>query len=335
MIFRASTLSFALSPLVAVVACSAPTTEPTVTTLRVPVDHGTAHVGNTPPAASASALASVSPVAPPPQLPVRSATPGRIQCGTVDCDVTAETCCFDEQAALGRCLPRGTTEASSCKPTEVSRACDEAADCGAAARCCLERSYLADDGCESSERWRCQAGPCDPTGEPSSELCLPGSSCARGACLADESTEGWPLQGRCPLDTPAIACGGKTCAEGESCCFRPKTKTGTCVKSEEECSPDYATQDARKLFHCRSPEDCGGGECFSVTGDIMRQVFSCGELRCNPMVGIAGPYLCKTRADCAPSITLIESETTDRTYQLTGCNADPGYPSGIRVCQYR
>lgn len=330
-------LRFAAWLAVAVVACSAPSAEPTVTVLPLAtIDAPAASAQLSASAAVSGPPAASARVAPtrPAELPVRSATPGRIQCETVDCDLATEVCCLDETTGLGRCAPKAGASAAACNPEEQERACDEAADCGGSAHCCRERAH--GDDCLTQERWGCSAS-CAPAGEPSAELCLPGSSCASGPCKAEEGVDGWPRQGLCADDGVRVACGGATCGAGEGCCFRPKTKTAKCVKDGNDCAGDYLTGDSRKLFYCRSTKDCGGGayECFSATGDPMRHVFACGEVRCNPMIGILGPYLCDSARDCAPSISLIESETTDRTYQLTGCNKDPAYPSGVKVCQYK
>lgn len=322
--------------IVAAAACGAPSVEPTAgrlapATVETPLASAPGPRASS--AASAQGSLSALPAAPKP-LPVRSATPGKVQCETVDCDLATEVCCVDEAAMIGRCVPKGSAEAAACKPDELSRACDEAADCGANGHCCHEISR--DDECLASERWACDPAGCSGGGDPSSELCLPGSSCTRGACRATEATEGWPREGLCPADFPPVACGSKTCAPGEACCWDSKGKKGSCVKDGEGCDPDYARGAGKKLFSCRSPKDCGpNGECFASTGNAMLHEYACGTSRCNPMIGILGPYLCDKRDDCAPSITVIASETTDATYQLTGCGPDPEYPPGVKVCHYK
>lgn len=313
-------------------ACSAPSAAPEVTTLDVATAALTSS-STVAPSVSASTAPSVVSVAAPTELPVRSATPGKIQCETVDCDLATELCCLDESSGKGRCVPTNTPDAAACGPGEQVRACDEGGDCGASGHCC--RSQRRDGDCASTEVWGCEAS-CGASAEPTNELCLTGSSCARGACQASKDIAGWPRQGACPTDGPPIACGATTCAPGEGCCWSSKTKKGRCVKSGEDCSPDYEKNQPAHLFRCRSYADCSGDqECFSSTGNMFSHEFSCGTVRCNPMIGIIGPYLCQTKKDCTPSITVIASETTDATYNLTGCGQDPDYPPGIKVCKYK
>lgn len=316
-----------------VAACSAPSQAPEVTTLDVATSAVVPSSSVAPPVGASAAPTAVTVATPTASLPVRSATPGKVQCETVDCDLATELCCLDESSGKGRCVPKSPPGGAACGPGEQVRACDEGGDCGATGHCC--RSQRRDDDCAATETWSCEAS-CGSSGEPTDELCLPGSSCARGSCQASKDIAGWPRQGACPADGPPIACGATTCAPGEACCWSSKTKKGRCLKSGEDCSPDYEKNRPAHLFRCRSSADCSGDqECFSSTGNMLSHEFSCGTVRCNPMIGILGPYLCKTKSDCAPSITVIASETTDATYNLTGCSQDPDYPPGIKVCKYQ
>src|SRR5690606_6616166 len=183
-----------------------------------PAPPGTSRAPHSPPSPSASSSASAEETRAP--LPVRSSTPGKIQCETVDCDLATEVCCYDEAKGRARCVPN-TGAAPRCAPAEQERTCDESSDCGAGARCC--RTEDADADCSNRrERWLCNPGGCGQTGDPTEELCLPGSACARGACR--EGTVRTSLQGLCPPDTPSMACGAKQCAAGEVCCWNSKMR---------------------------------------------------------------------------------------------------------------
>lgn len=200
---------------------------------------------------------------PPPLLDRRSSTPGKIQCETLNCDLATEVCCHDDSKHLARCVPKGGP-APLCGPREQLRACDESSDCSGGARCCRE-DHTGADGCEMGERWVCNPSGCGQSGDPSAELCLPGSTCARGACRENETRS--YLQGLCPADTPPMACGAKRCAAGEFCCWTSIPRRGTCVKNTDDCPMSYEQGHSRKLFFCQSPADCATGECFNTSAE--------------------------------------------------------------------
>jgi hypothetical protein len=310
-------------------ACSPPPSEP-VFVVAMPTPAATQPVSAPP--APLTANPWVAPqVAAPEWLPIRSTTPGKIQCETLDCDLATEVCCFDESKKRARCVPNDGPS-PLCDPDEQERACDESSDCTGGARCC--REFRAGEDCGPSERWACHPLGCGRTGDPSNELCLPGSACAQGACR--ESGTRSDRQGLCPADTPPMACGSKRCAAGEFCCWTSKLRRGSCVKSADDCP--YGVTDpshSRKLFFCQSPADCPSKECFNATAIYFDQSFECGVSKCNVMSNFLGPRLCRSDADCPQEVELSAGEMSVRTHYFTDCSADKDYPPGVKVCHYR
>lgn len=315
---------------VAVATCHAPS-EPSVaasssevvtaSAVLVPVpEAASAEDGPAALAASASAApgasASASPV-PPPKRPPRSETPGKIQCETVDCDLAREICCVSLETGAGRCLLRSVAPgANPCGLAATERRCDEAADCGASQACCAERDCSADrspcmppgaEGC--TDRWSCKpAEQCAPM----DQVCLPGSSCAHGACT----------DGTCPTLAPGFACGQTKCKSGERCCWDPKARKGTC-----NCNPDGVS--AGSIYDCQRPGDCGPGYgCYSSLGLSDFQHYHCGiiDQSCTRLVD--APYLCDRLRDCPPLVR------GDAVYEPKSCAHDPSDPPGVKRCVY-
>lgn len=275
--------------------------------------------------ATAAASASAEP-------PLRSSTPGAVQCETLDCDSKTETCCFDISTMQGRCLPRGSEEAQQCVGEDKEqRECDESADCASGSLCCIQKRY--DEACESQvELWACQVGKSCDYAVHSSEVCLTGSSCSGGPCKTDTRMLGSKRQGLCPSTITDIPCGDNKCGLGKACCYDPSTKRGTCVKESDACEQEGASFLGRHLYWCTKRSDCPeGSECFNATGQASHQEFSCGPTRCNVMSAMLGPFLCATKADCPPT----REDGEGNVYRVSGCAESSSAPKGVRLCEYR
>jgi hypothetical protein len=92
---------------------------------------------------------------------------------------------------------------------------------------------------------------------------------------------------------------------------------------------------SRKLFYCRSPADCGTGECFNASANGFDESYECDVSKCNVMGYFLAPRLCRNEADCPPEIERLVMEMTLRTDYLSDCSADKDFPPGVKVCHYR
>lgn len=274
---------------------------------------------------STSAVASSPPIAGVRKLPPRSATPGKIACETVDCDLASEVCCVDK--GVGRCVARtGAGDAPACGAGASLRDCDEAADCGKGEACC--------------RRLDCSGGgsPCvDPDSEDAcatNATCTPAAQCFSGdrACLPQSSCANGPCEeGHCPAPRPALACGAAKCAPGQTCCWDPVTHEGSC-----DCAGSTAgTSGQLAVFACESPSDCGGGRgCFSSTGLPASPSYHCGVVATSCTRVVDGPYLCDKLADCPPLVVGDTSTGALSTLGPVGCRHEPADPPTVKRCVY-
>ncbi|MBI5534386.1 MAG: hypothetical protein HY898_16805 [Deltaproteobacteria bacterium] len=291
------------------------------------------------PSASPPTSASAAASAGPPAAPLRTTTPGKIQCETVDCDLATEICCVD--VTEGRCLAKSKAVGPSpCLkgtflPAEVSkrmiqeRRCDESADCRSGERCCEFAEY--DDTCQPSTaaRWRC-ATKCPSGREHSDEVCLRGSSCATGPCVVAPGVAESPLQGYCPGFTPELACGQSTCKGGDVCCWDPKAHTGRCAKPGT-CNTKVETSE----FACERPSDCGARfDCYNTTGMHGVEEYGCHQYRCSVNKLFAGPFLCDSAADCPVIVRHSGPTSSIKAYAPVRCRRSAEDPAGVKVCEY-
>lgn len=278
------------------------------------------------PSISGAPVASSAPIAGGTKLPPRSTTPGKIACETLDCDLASEVCCVDE--GVGRCVARtGAKGEQACGAKATSRDCDEALDCRAGETCCRRLdcsgggSPCVDPGSADACVTR---ATCAPTEQcfAGDRACLPLSICPNGPCE----------EGHCPAPRPALACGAAKCAPGQSCCWDPVTRDGTC-----DCDGSTAGIGTRKLavFSCESPGDCGGGYgCFSSTGIPSAPSFHCGMVATSCTRVVDGPYLCDQVADCPPLVVGDTSTGALSTLGPVGCRHDPTDPASVKRCVY-
>jgi hypothetical protein len=250
-----------------------------------------------PPAPSASAE--------PPSPSGPSSTPGRILCGTTQCDLARERCCLS--GSKGRCVPiPENPEHYACQGEEVERQCDEQQDCPGAQTCC--RSWGCSGGCPEVDA--CASYPC---GWGFEELCLPGSDChGPFECGAD---------GVCSLKHPGVRCGSTRCAgDTPVCCYSSKTRSGHCVA--EECPGGDEWDPESWQIRCTSPDDCGGYLCASLVPHPKNLLFCQGPY---VVPDRAGAVTCRTLSDC-PEMNLLGKPV--------GCAVARDLPAGTRLCQY-
>jgi hypothetical protein len=257
----------------------------------------------------------------------------------VDCDLAKEICCVD--AVGGRCLAKSKAvgafpcAAGSIIPAEMvkmmtqERRCDESADCRAGERCC--ESTESDNTCLpiSAARWHC-ATQCRSSKERSDEVCLRGSTCAAGACLAVAGAAESPLEGYCPAATPELACGPVKCKGNEACCWDPKAKSGRCDQPGA-CRPNVETAQ----FACERPRDCAAGyDCYNTSGSYSFEEYGCHQARCSVTKLFDGPFLCDSLADC-PVILRTSGPTLQvAAHAPKSCRQSAEYPAGVKVCRY-
>ena len=263
----------------------------------------------------------------------RSTTPGKIQCETLDCDLATEVCCVD--GGLGACVPRPTTaDERPCGvgPQIEQRECDERADCAGEETCC--RALLFRPDCSSRVmRWSCAAA-CGSSGPWSDEVCLRDSTCKNGPCIAKSDLVGWPNEGFCPLDTPALACGQATCKPGEKCCWDAMAGKGSCT-ADGSCYPPPGGPRFFELFACERPGDCVAGfDCFTSTGLELVHEYRCGHAACSYTMAIDGPFLCSELADC-PVMRRESDGGQARVLRPLSCKHESAFPPGVKVCGYR
>jgi hypothetical protein len=323
----AAVSAIALAALTGGATCAAPN-QPTSPVHTVGEDPKPAlHVGvsaapavTVPPSASVSAGPSAAPSAAVSALPVRSATPGKVQCGREDCDLSTELCCGDSE--IGYCEQKAAKK-PQCGLMADQRLCDETADCPKGQRCCQITS--ADDTCMTSGKTICTPKKCGQTLEVSNEVCLPGSTCASGACIVASGKR----EGSCPLDANALRCGAATCKVGEACCWDPVRRTGSCAAGDT-----CPTAGASHRFTCLRPSDCGPGlECFNGSGTVTFSDYHCGRVRCSSTALVAGPMLCESVADC-PWVPRAEPNGEIRGYGPRSCQTDKDLPAGVKACSY-
>ncbi len=65
--------------------------------------------------------------------PAPGSDPGRLRCGSVDCELESERCCQSWDGAKRTCVARDR----SCDEASLDLACDESADCPPSLWCCL------------------------------------------------------------------------------------------------------------------------------------------------------------------------------------------------------
>ena len=261
------------------------------------------------PSAAASASAAASVAAPAPRLPARAATPGKVQCETVDCDLATEVCCVVRESSteyVGSCVPKPPPDPSGVTPWPcrtdadvIQRSCDEAADCPSGQRCCgapYQESNLNSESCDT----RC--------GE---ERCLAGSTCLNGnACVADAGG----LAGECPRQIKPAVCAGTRCKAGEKCCWDQEAQRGACATS---CEGDT-------FFECTGPDQCEAGhDCATWPGVV--------QYRCAGS-GFESGVLCRTLRDCPRNLSALgvwEGAPTAKR-----CVHTKDLPTGVKGCVY-
>ncbi len=248
-------------------------------------------------------------------IPLRS-KPGKIHCGTTECDASSEVCCLG--LSTGRCQDK----AQSCDhDKENQRACDEAADCPVGQLCCetgagqFSRPLFR---CEDRRKgWRglCGGGP--ESLVLGGEVCMPGSSC-RGArtCSFKKSRPGYP--GFCSAPT-SVRCVNEVCSGETPICTFGLDQAGTLQGDCEKQSPHGMA--------CASPDDCAGYPCLAY-GASDDETFRCGDLF--DVWGNARGALCRQVGDC-PSMYYGR---TDIELKPIACRRDPHLPGGAKRCSY-
>lgn len=122
-------------------------------------------------AASSEAPSAALPSAEPSRmpLPIVAASPGKIDCETVECDAKTELCCELYAGPARKCVSK--SDPAGCATVEAMwKACDEFADCSDGEVCC----YVARPDPSVAALQVCRKGSCNPA-EP--EVCLPGGKC--------------------------------------------------------------------------------------------------------------------------------------------------------------
>lgn len=297
-------------------ACAAPPpTEPTAHPVETAIASSVS---------SAASAPSAAPSAPVVERPIRTSTPGKIACGSVDCDLGTEVCCAD--AGTGRCVAKtASPTAEACGPKEAELRCDEGADCARGEACC-RRVHCGPD-----------QSPCvDPDADDactSYASCVPSSQCYSGdlACLPHSTCSNGPCEGdRCPAAAAALPCGGVQCAPHKTCCWDPVAGKGTC-----ECSETAPPAGRLAVFACESPSGCGAGYgCFNSSGTPDFRVFHCGQVATSCTRVVDGPYLCEKLADCPPLVVGDTSTGALSTLKATGCRHDAEDPPTVKRCVY-
>lgn len=273
------------------------------------------------PVASASSSAATAPATsvgvPPPSFLPRVSNPGKIYCGTTECDAKSEICCFD--GSSGRCEDK----ANSCDTAEENqRACDEAEDCPKGLLCCASSTgSMSRDAFQCEDRSKAWRGLCAGGSEApvlGGEVCMPGSSCKGSrTCVIDASRPG--DTGYCSLPAPSVRCVKETCSGDTPVCgflVEDGKLHGGCEESKTSGG-----------MTCASPADCAGYPClqFSEGDDAY---FRCGDLFTT--WGNARGALCKAIRDC-PS---MQYGRTDIKLRPLGCRKDPHLPGGAKRCIY-
>ncbi len=263
---------------------------------------------------SVTASASAEPT-PPAKLPIRSSTPGKVECDNVDCDLATEVCCvlpLPEGGTIGKCVakPEGAAFATNpcCKGDAsycgnsgmtIERRCDEASDCPDGQRCCAWGALEGDlerDTCDT----KCFA-----------ERCLSGGTCSSGnRCVAGEDA----LAGQCNLRIKPPKCGSATCGAAEVCCWNADEKRAHCAENCEE---------GEDVFACTGPDQCVPYQCNTYTGPARYQ---CGG------DGFMAAVLCQTIKDCPTQLNSLGMGPNSPT--VRACKPDPKLPAGLKWCDY-
>ncbi len=140
-------------------------------------------------APSAKPTAS-APVADLPLLAQASASPGKIRCATVECDLATELCCeaWGKDHRVGTCLAKAGFKGCPAKTTQVNQ-CDEPADCDKGKTCCY-RPALPESLAETVCMDKCE--------DPDIEHCLPGGKCSKPGfkCKTSKKDDAWGYCGR-------------------------------------------------------------------------------------------------------------------------------------------
>ena len=186
--------------------------------------------------------------------------------------------------------------------------------------------------CEGTDRWRCTTDGCGSSTDASEEVCLPGSDCSNGPCSLRPDRMPSPLEGLCPLHTPALPCGAVTCQPGEACCWDVVTKQGRCA-TDGNCDPPVGSGHAYRLYTCRRPSDCGPGlECFNGTGSSVYEQYLCDRSACSLLTLVLGPILCDQIADCPFEVVRGDPP---QTFRVKACQHEADDPPGVKSCAYR
>ncbi|MEZ4219754.1 MAG: hypothetical protein R3B13_02415 [Polyangiaceae bacterium] len=220
-------------------------------------------------------------------LPPRStATPGRVQCGSASCDLSAEVCCTNGEGVGKRCVPKPKDPNQvPCKNDEMEKHCDERSDCARGSVCC--RTYDCSGGCPP--KFECEPTRCQVE---VSETCLGNDGCSEGFECKSGGARDAPAF--CELTHPGAPCGKKRCGGSTPICRTDASKaTAACVA---EVPDDLGPPDDSVAYYaCASAADCGGYACGKMAVMPYR-VFHCAA------PGFAGdrfwPILCAAVADC-------------------------------------
>lgn len=125
--------------------------------------------------------------------------PGKIYCGSSNCDAATEECCVDlaGASAATSCVAKGGCTGTN----KVGMACDEKDDCATGEICCFTSDGAKPTGAV------CQAGPCLVAGSPTdfAQSCRGDFECENTGSCVSGNCKGYSVQ-TCST-FPSAACG--------------------------------------------------------------------------------------------------------------------------------
>jgi hypothetical protein len=179
-----------------------------------------------------------------------------------------------------------------------------------------------DNGCVNG--YRCANGidPCHVSPCYSDSNCPTGSTCKEKLCWPTSGTAG--AVGNSGTDAGAgtvpvsIQCMGTTCAAGQICCLKLRSKGTLGCRSPSECSGELA-------MSCDGPEDCPQDQKCCMRLDGVQRITCTSTC-------LAALVICHSDADCAPGHNCCSADYTDTDdYKVCmnfACPLDAGRADG-------
>lgn len=250
-----------------------------------------------------------------------------LDCSTVTCESSAETC----DPASGQCLCGEATcgEGETCVAGEAGATCAEdrcsGVSCVGASTCDAADGFCKCNGaiCKGGEACECPSGT-DGGCEDTSRVCRPGSACTNVTCGPGLTCD--PGDGQCKCGGP----GGPLCSTDQVCDLGPPP---TCTGGEQCVNPDGTQKQCTGGTSC-DPEDglckCGGRGgtvCKAQTETTAEEICVSGAFqqacrqRCNPTAPVcpSGQFCYFDSSSTSPDAYCIAPADPPKAEAL-GCN---------------